>query len=67
MRLIVLAEKLTALIRETDVLQPPASVFIWPDGRVQLERPVSNWLLSGLDPPDETDASVEQTDSPTDD
>jgi hypothetical protein len=67
MRLIVLAETLTALIRETDVLQPPASVFIWPDGRVQLERPVSNWLLSGLDPPDETDASVEQTDSPTDD
>jgi len=48
-RLIELTETLAALVSDVGVVEPPASVFIWPDGRVQFERPTNAWLLSGLE------------------
>jgi hypothetical protein len=47
--LIKLTETMATLVSETGVVEPPASVYIWPDGRLQLERPSSDWLSSGFE------------------
>lgn len=63
-RLIELTESLAALVSDVGVVEPPASVFIWPDGRVQLERPTNAWLLSGLEIAETSDTPTEPPETP---
>lgn len=39
---------LAKLVKKVGVIAPPQAVYIWPDAKVQFERPQSDWLAKGL-------------------
>jgi hypothetical protein len=46
--LVQATELLAELVQEVGEIPPPQPIYVWPDGKVVVERPKSDWLERGL-------------------